>query len=74
MNIQCTHCGEPVSVNGIGRKKLKIPVKNIYDALRNSRTVGQAADKLKCSRGYIYQVLKEQGTDPKDVMETKGDK
>ena len=74
MEIQCPHCGKPVLVNRMGRKRLKIPVKNIYDALRNSRTVGQAADKLKCSRGYIYQVLKEQGTDPKDVMETKGDK
>lgn len=74
MNIQCPHCGKPVAVNEIGRKRLVIPVNKVYDTLQNSQTVGQAAEKLNCSRGYIYQVLKEQGTNPKEVMETKGDK
>lgn len=72
MEVQCPHCGKPVTVNGIGRKSLNIAVKKVCDALRNSRTVGQTAEKLDCSRGYIYQLLKEQGTNLKEVMDTKG--
>ncbi len=35
------------------------------------RSVDLAAKELDCSRGYIYKVLKEQGTTPRDVIEAK---
>jgi DNA invertase Pin-like site-specific DNA recombinase len=55
----------------IGRKKLNLPVKNIYDALRRHRGVAEVASELKCSRGYIYQELAKYGTNPKEVIEGK---
>ncbi len=74
MIIRCPHCGESVQVNGIGRKPLNITVINVCDALQISPTVSRAAEKLNCSRGYIYKVLKEQGTNPKEVVGVKGKK
>lgn len=64
MKIICPGCGKEIEVNGLGRKKLDIPVKNIYDALAAYPTVTMAAQSLGCSRGYIYKILKEQGVLP----------
>lgn len=53
----------------IGRKLLDVSVISLYDALQDSPTVGAAAEKLGCSRPYIYAELAKFGTTPKDVIE-----
>lgn len=64
----CPECGAILPIRRSGRKKLDIPVKIIYDALKVHQDIAQAAEYLNCSRGYIYQVLKEVKTTPKEVM------
>ena len=61
VKIQCHHCGQLVERHISGRKMLNHPVKIVYDALRQYRTVTAAAKKLNCSRVYVYKVLKEAG-------------
>ena len=57
---------------GYGDRKPKyIAVNNVCDTLRACSSVVQAAGELDCSRRYIYKVLKNQGTIPKDVIEAK---
>ncbi len=68
MLVQCPHCGQPVVVNGLGRKAFNMPVTNVYDALRLRRSVLAAANELGCSRAYIYKVLKANGLTPADVI------
>ena len=68
MLINCPHCGEPVVVNGLGRRKLNIPLKNICEALCSYRNVAAAARELHCSEGYIFNALKAQGLKPADVI------
>ena len=68
MIIQCPNCGVQVEVNGLGRKPLNIPLKNVYECLRKYRSVARAAQELACSQGYIYQVLKANGLNMKDVL------
>jgi len=53
----------------IGRKLLGVSVISLYDALRDSATVEPAAEKLGCSRSYIYAELAKFGTTPRDVIE-----
>jgi len=67
MIVQCPHCGKSVVVYGLGRKPLSLSVKNVCDALEDSSTVGQAAEKLGCSRGYIYKVLNTHGLIVREV-------
>ena len=67
MIIQCPNCGEKVAVNGLGRPRLNIPLKNVYEALQAHGSVAAAADKLGCSQGYIFKVLKANGVNLKDV-------
>jgi len=69
MIIQCPKCGEKVVVNGLGRRRLDIPVKNVYDALLVHGSVVAAANELGFSRGYIYKVLKANGLSLKDVFD-----
>ncbi len=72
--ITCPHCGAKLPIakmNRSGRKPLNIDVKNICDTLRECRDIALAAEKLGCSRGYIYQELKKHGTTPKEVIQTK---
>ena len=61
-----TRSGKPV-----GRKPLNMPVTFICDTLRMVKDISQAAVMLKCSRAYIYKVLAEVGTNPKDVIAGK---
>jgi len=68
MIIQCPHCGKTVTVNGLGRKRLNIPLKNISDCLQSHRNVGTAAKELGCSPAYIFGVLKINGLKFKDVI------
>ncbi|MBA7711994.1 hypothetical protein ES703_120962 [subsurface metagenome] len=53
----------------IGRKLLDVSVISICDALWNSPTVRAAAERLHCSRSYIYAELAKFGTTPRDVIE-----
>jgi len=69
MIVQCPHCGGKVVVNGLGRRLLNIPLKNVCDALRAHRNVVAAAQELNCSQGYIFGVLKANGLKLKDVVE-----
>ena len=71
MIIQCPHCGERVVVNGLGRKRLNIPLKNICEALRSDGTVAAAARELHCSQGYIFNILKSYGLKPKNIIEKR---
>ena len=68
MLVQCPHCGETVTVNGLGRKRLNIPLKNISDCLQAHRNVVTAANELGCSPAYIFGILKVNGLKLKDVI------
>ena len=68
MIIPCPNCGEKVVVNGLGRKPLNIPLKNVCDASQTSGNISAAANSLGCSRAYIYKVLKANGLKLKDVF------
>lgn len=68
MIVQCPNCGKTVTVNGLGRKPLNIPLKNICEALQAYRGIGAAAQELGCSQGYIFAALKANGLKLKDVL------
>jgi len=72
MIIQCPHCGNSVVVNGLGRKRLNIPLKNVCECLLKHRSVVTAASELGCSQGYIFGILKANGLKLKDVIAGKG--
>ena len=69
MIIPCPHCGKAVVVNGLGRKRLNIPLKNVCEALQVCRGVNAAAQKLNCSPGYIFNALKANGLKLKDIID-----
>jgi hypothetical protein len=71
MIVQCPHCGKPVSVNGLGRKRLDIPLKNVLESLQAYRDVTTVARDLGCSPSYIFGVLKKNGLKLNEVI--KGD-
>ena len=71
MQIQCPHCGGMVAVNGLGRKRLNIPLKNVCESLQIHGSVLEAANDLNCSKGYIFGVLKANGLKFKDVVSVK---
>lgn len=68
MLAQCPHCGGMVAINGLGRKRLNIPLKNVCESLKVYRNVVAAANELNCSQGYIFKVLKDNGLKLKDVI------
>lgn len=68
MIVKCPHCGRPVPVNGLGRKRLNIPLKNVCEALQLHHSVAAAAKELCCSPGYIFNALKSNGLTWKDVV------
>ncbi len=59
-------------VNGLGRKRLNIPLKNVYESLKVHRNMEVAANELGCSQAYIFGVLKVNGLKLKDVINCKG--
>lgn len=67
MLIQCPHCGKPIVISGLGRKRLNIPLKNVLESLRAHHNVVAAATELGCSEAYIFGVLKANGLKLKDV-------
>jgi hypothetical protein len=68
MIIRCPHCGKTVPVNGLGRKRLNIPLKNVLESLQAYRGVRTAARELGCSPAYIFGVLKLNGLNLKEVI------
>lgn len=68
MLIECPYCGEKIALNGLGRKALDIPLINVYDALRVHKSVQGAAYELRCSRAYVYKILKTIRLTPADVI------
>ena len=68
MLVRCPHCGKSVMVNGLGRKQLNIPLKNVCESLKAHRSVAAAANELNCSQAYIFGVLKANGLKTKDVV------
>ncbi|MBA7599478.1 hypothetical protein ES703_06512 [subsurface metagenome] len=71
MKIVCPKCGEEIKVSGLGRRRLNIPLKNVYESLRAHRNVLAAAKQLGCSQGYIFGLLKINGLKVKDVIRGK---
>jgi len=71
MIIPCPHCGKSVAVNGLGRKPLNIPLKNVCECLEKHRSVAETANELGCSQGYIFKVLKANGLNLEDVFGTQ---
>jgi len=72
--VICPHCGKTVVLarrNRLGRKPLNIGVKNIYDTLKTCCDISLAAQKLCCSRAYIYTELKKHGMTPREVIEKR---
>ena len=49
MIVQYPHCGKSVLVNGLGRKALNIPLKNVLESLQAHRNVITAAQEISCS-------------------------
>ncbi len=45
---RCPNCGHSVVVNGLGRKRLNIPLKIVCECLKEHRSVGAAANELGC--------------------------
>ena len=68
MIVSCPNCGNPVVVNGLGRKKLNITLINIIECLQKYRNVKKTAQELKCSQAYIFNLLKKNGLRLKDVV------
>lgn len=73
MLVRCPTCGGTITVNGLGRKRLNIPLKNISDCLQAHRNVVTAANELGCSPAYIFGVLKVHGLKFKDVISATKD-
>jgi hypothetical protein len=57
-----------VVVNRFGRRPLNIPVTKVCDALHLCRSVTAAANELKCSRAYVYKILKVSGLTTEEAM------
>ncbi len=60
MKISCPHCGKEFLLSGLGRKKINVSVKNIYDKLATGESIPTVAQELGCSRAYIYNLLNKQ--------------
>ena len=68
MIIRCPHCGKTVAVNGLGRKPLNIPLKNVLESLQIYRGVRTAAREPGCSPSYIFGALKANGLQLEGVV------
>jgi len=71
MLVRCPHCGGTVPVDRFGRRPLNIPVTKVYDAFRSCGSVTEAANKLGCSRAYVYKILKANGVRPEEVIKKR---
>jgi len=69
MIVLCPKCGQKITVKGLGRKPLGIPLKNVYECLRKYCDTVRAAQELGCSQGYIFKTLKANGLRLRDIFE-----
>lgn len=70
--VTCPTCGTKVPIakmSRLGRKPLNIGVNNICDTLRVCCDIALAAEKLGCSRAYIYRELAKHGATPREVIQ-----
>jgi hypothetical protein len=68
MKVRCPKCGSEVVVSGLGRKPFNMPVTNVCDELRLHIGPAEVAEKLHCSKAYLYKVLKAEGLKMKDII------
>jgi AraC-like DNA-binding protein len=68
MKIVCEKCGATIVVGGLGRKKSLATVEIVFDALARHTTVTAVAQELHCSRGHIYDLLREHGKKSKQLL------
>ena len=61
--------GKTIPSHRIGRKALNIPFMTICESLKTHNSVAAAADKLGCSQGYIFNILRVNGLKLKDVFD-----
>lgn len=73
MKIKCPKCGEDIEVGILGRPKLDMPVNKVVDALKKHRSITKAAEELGCSRGSIYNALKDSGHKPEEYFNMSED-
>ena len=59
MNVKCPKCHANITVSVPGRKRLEVPVKNIFNALAVNKNINDIAAELGCSRSTIYNRLKD---------------
>ena len=59
MDVKCPKCHANITVSISGRKKLEVPVKNIFNALAVNKNITDIAAELGCSRSTIYNRLKD---------------
>ena len=68
MLVECPNCKTIIVVDGLGRRRLDIPLKNVCDTLQAHKNVKTAAQQLRCSPAYIFKILKENGLKLKNVI------
>jgi len=68
MIVRCPHCGKEVVINGLGRKPLNIPLKNVLESLQVHRSITAAAQELGCSPSYLFGVLKANGLKLREII------
>ena len=68
MKVVCSKCGETIEIPSGHPRRLDIPVITLCDAISKGGSVVAAANKLGCSRAYIYQELEKVGKRPKDYV------
>ena len=68
MAITCPYCGKVAATLRIGRAATNIGVTEICYALRFCLSVSPAAEELGCSRALIYEILKQHGLTPMEVI------
>lgn len=64
------HCELEV-VNSLGRKRLNIAIKNIFDVLHDYKNNAMTTEKISCSLAYIYKGMKSKDLNPQQLIETK---
>lgn len=61
MIVKCPHCGKPIVIEGLGRKKGNYDVQNVLDAFEAHGTIRAAARALDMPSGTVWHVLKDNG-------------
>jgi len=72
--ITCPYCGKVAATLLLGRPTSNIGVIKVCDVLRLCRSVPLAAEKLGCSRAYIYKILKADGLTPAAIIKDNATK